>query len=311
MEGASRDLHVGDTVEILSEKEILASLDGNGTCEGLPFMPEMRKYCGRRFRVYRRADKICVEGAYLRRMRNAVTLERVTCDGTAHEKCARMCLIFWKEAWLRKVNAGGGNEPDGDADPGGHLCASPKPGVFSCQSTELVNATTHLSSLEIGQYLRDVSSGNFRVTDVITFVSIYLYNKVAYWTGRPEFGKLIGNADRTQRVTLHLQPGDLVEVRTREEILQTLDRQGRNRGLHTDWEALRHCGNRYRVLRRIDNIVLETTGQMRAIQDTVILEGTECSGLLRRGCARGCFPFWREAWLKRVEEQDRPSPVHS
>ena len=308
MKTRSPGLQVGEIVEILSEQSILATLDENGSYEGVPFMPEMRRFCGRRFRVYRRADKICVEGAYIRRMKNAVTLENVTCNGEAHAGCSRMCHIFWKEIWLTRVEGGHPTEHDAAADSdSGPVQLNPQiEPVFSCQSTELIKATTHLSGLEISQYLRDVASGNFRLWEVIRFVYIYLYNKVAYRTGRPEFGKLLGTSDKTQKVSLHLEPGELVEIRTKEEIQKTLDKKGRNRGLHTDWEAVRHSGKRFRVLRRIDRIILETTGQMKEIQDTVILEGTECSGLLRRGCARGCYPFWREAWLKRVEEQQGP-----
>ena len=38
-------------------------------------MPEMVPHCGRRFRVYRRAEKTCVEGIGIQRMRNTVFLE--------------------------------------------------------------------------------------------------------------------------------------------------------------------------------------------------------------------------------------------
>ncbi len=37
----------GDVVEVLSEREILATLDENGTFEKLPFMPEMLDFCGK------------------------------------------------------------------------------------------------------------------------------------------------------------------------------------------------------------------------------------------------------------------------
>lgn len=96
------NFHAGEIVEVHSENEILATLDGNGTLEGLPFIPEMRKYCGRRFKVLKRVDKIIVEGLGKRRMKNSVILEGVTCDGEAHEGCRRTCLLFWKGAWLKR-----------------------------------------------------------------------------------------------------------------------------------------------------------------------------------------------------------------
>ena len=47
----------GDVVKVLSEREILATLDENGTFEKMPFMPEMLDFCGRTFRVSRQALK--------------------------------------------------------------------------------------------------------------------------------------------------------------------------------------------------------------------------------------------------------------
>src|SRR5690349_21530770 len=105
---AVRPLKSGDVVEVLSYAEIAATLDASGACEGTPFMAEMRQFCGRRFRVFKRADKVCVETAYfldLRRMRDAVTLEGVRCDGSDHDECRRMCMIFWKERWLKRAPA--------------------------------------------------------------------------------------------------------------------------------------------------------------------------------------------------------------
>ena len=49
----------GDWVEVLSKEDILRTLDNSGRLDGLPFMPQMFKYCGQRFRIYKRADKTC------------------------------------------------------------------------------------------------------------------------------------------------------------------------------------------------------------------------------------------------------------
>src|SRR5271154_6745856 len=49
----------GDLVEVRRPPEILATLDAHGMVDGLPFMPEMAAYCGRRFAVDRRADRMC------------------------------------------------------------------------------------------------------------------------------------------------------------------------------------------------------------------------------------------------------------
>ena len=141
----------GDIVEVRSEAEILATLAGDGTLDGLPFMPEMQKFCRKKFRVFKRADKICVEEDWyigIKRMRNAVLLEEVRCDGEDHDGCQRMCLIFWKEAWLKPLLRGQ------NADPPMNLVSRPvrttlgpidTSKTYFCQSTSIRHATEFMS----------------------------------------------------------------------------------------------------------------------------------------------------------------------
>src|SRR5437868_2408158 len=99
------DLRVGDIVEVRSPEEIQATLDENGRLSAMPFMPEMLQYCGKRFRVDKRADKTCdnIQPWSIRRVNNAVHLTGVRCNGEAHSHCDAGCFLFWKEAWLKKV----------------------------------------------------------------------------------------------------------------------------------------------------------------------------------------------------------------
>jgi hypothetical protein len=76
-------------------------LDADGTLDGIPFMPEMMEFCGRRFRVARPAQKSCVEhipGWYQVRefqKEDVVLLDGVRCSGASHDGCQRLCMIFW------------------------------------------------------------------------------------------------------------------------------------------------------------------------------------------------------------------------
>ena len=97
------NLRRGDTVAVRSLSEIRSTLDADAKLEGLPFMPEMVPCCGQTFKVYRRADKTCVEGVGIRSMSNTVFLEGLRCDGSLHDDCQRGCLFFWKEAWLKSA----------------------------------------------------------------------------------------------------------------------------------------------------------------------------------------------------------------
>src|SRR5207302_9742694 len=81
-------------------------LDEKAQLENLPFMPEMFEFCGKQFRVFKRAHKTCdpPNGVGGRRMLNTVHLEGTRCNGDAHGGCQARCLMFWKEAWLTKIN---------------------------------------------------------------------------------------------------------------------------------------------------------------------------------------------------------------
>lgn len=94
----------GETVEVKSGEEIAATLDGKGTLEGLLFAPEMRKYCGKKFKVLKRVNKLILEGeGVLRSINDVVILDGVFCSGKYHGGCQKSCPLLWKEAWLKRV----------------------------------------------------------------------------------------------------------------------------------------------------------------------------------------------------------------
>jgi hypothetical protein len=101
---------------------------------------------------------------------------------------------------------------------------------------------------------------------------------------------------------LNLKPGELVQVKSEEEILTTLDENRKNNGLLWMAGMRRFCGKRFRVYKRLERILLECTEEYRQVKNTVLLEGVICDGKEFHGCDRSCFHFWREVWLRRVEE---------
>ena len=100
-----------------------------------------------------------------------------------------------------------------------------------------------------------------------------------------------------------ISPGDWVEIKPFEEIFSTLNEEGKLRGLVFIKEMRKYCGKRFKVFKKLDKIVLETTGEMRRIRSpTFLLEGVLCDGEAHGNCDRSCFCFWREDWLKPVSE---------
>jgi hypothetical protein len=329
-------LRAGDVVEVRSEEEILRTLDADGKLDGLPFMPEMLGFCGRQYRVSGRAHKACdtINWQQFRRMESAVHLEELRCDGSAHGGCQAGCLLYWKEAWLRPVDQQAGERPPETDAPGASteaLTAATQIGtneagqtLFSCQATELLRASKGLLPWwEPSQYVEDVTSGNSTVPRVIRALLVGLFNRFQRANARflPRFCLIRGckrypfiegkaTSESTPSEPLDLQPGEMVEIKSREEIFATLDENDTTLGLRFDGEMLRYCGRRARVLRRIEKIIDEKTGRMLTIKrDTVILEGVICVGDYHRSCPRAIYPYWREAWLRRVAE--RPGDVRA
>ena len=319
------NLRVGEIVEVRSEAEILATLDGRGELESLPFMPEMLQFCGRRFRVDKLAVKLCdtIGATGMYRMRNAVHLAAARCDGQAHGGCQAGCLIYWKEAWLRRVPAG---EPGPAPAPGCTLPtltaatlrpadpAAPGEERYACQATELVRAAPErIPAWDGRQYLQDVRSGNAGALAMIRTLGIGLFNEyqdasrrllprpLRIRAGR-RYPFIEGRLQKTPVQTLGLQPGERVRVKRREEIVATLDANNANRGMSFDGEMLRYCGREARVLRRVERIIDEKSGRMLRLKNPcIVLDDVTCTGAYHRQCPRGIYPYWREIWLERVE----------
>lgn len=103
--------------------------------------------------------------------------------------------------------------------------------------------------------------------------------------------------------------GEWLEVRSKEEILATLDEKGALDNLPFMPEMLRHCGQRFQVFasaHKTCDTVNKTGG--RRLRDTVHLEGLRCDGSAHAGCQANCSIFWKEAWLKPATEGASPLP---
>jgi len=337
-------LRAGDWVEVRSKEEILATLDKNGRCEQMPFMPQQFACCGQRFRVAKRADKTCdtVSGHYVgRRLENTVHLEH-RCDGRAYGGCQARCLIFWKEAWLKPVDAASAHAaapaiaaagvPVSTTTEADVIAATrvpgPGPARYSCQATRLLEYTQPLKWWDPRQYILAYRSGNVTLPALLrglaylayfygTFArnetfgrpSRWLYDRFqSFWGGFP-FPRRTGTiplASMTPRADLGLRPGELVRMKSYEAILATLDRNSSNRGLSFDAEFVPYCGRIFRVSHQIERFVDEKTGLMRTLKTpAVILDNVVCRAMFsgqRMFCPRSIYLWCREIWLERVTE---------
>lgn len=324
---SARGLRAGDVVEVRSEAEILATLNGDGTLDGLPLMPEMLRSCGQRFTVENRSDTTCFWSG-LRDMDAAVHLTAVRCDGSAHGGCQANCLIFWKEEWLRPVEgavpgrpAPAAREPvrragasRADLERATHQPGSPVGGpdeLWSCQHTQVREATRRIPAWDVRHFVRDIRNGTVTAPTVLRYLVPYLVEKfqgvsrakLPKWlliAGGEVIPPVRGRRNKTPVKRLDLQPGEQVRVRSRQEIRQTVDRNARNRGLTFETEMTPYCGRSMTVGRRVTQIIDEWTGRMLHLSsDCIVLEGAVCRGLYHGMCTRRTDAYWREIWLER------------
>jgi len=313
------DLKVGEAVRVRSVSEILATLDAEGKLESVPFMPEMLPYCGRQFRVSRRADRTCAAGEP-RSLGSTVHLDELRCSGSAHHDCQAQCLLLWKEAWLeRAVFPQDGSKETAESPAKrrtlfsalswlGSLAERPG-GKLMCQATELRVASCPLSvggpvifggSVVRALLTRKIGFAELRI--LYRWISGSLIRK--YFFLRLRLG-LKPAAQDQEPGKLDLQPGELVEPRSIPEILSTLNAQGAHRGLQFKPEMFAFCGGQYRVRGKIETRVNEQTGDLAHMKnECVLLDSVYCGGQLHF-CSRSNYFYWREEWLRRVSDKPK------
>lgn len=104
-------LRPGDRVRVRSFEEIQATLDATSSYRGLGYEPVvMNRYCGGTFVVRKRIDRFFDERRWkMLKVREVVILEGVFCEPPPKSLpvwagCDRSCFLFWKEAWLERVD---------------------------------------------------------------------------------------------------------------------------------------------------------------------------------------------------------------
>lgn len=111
---------------------------------------------------------------------------------------------------------------------------------------------------------------------------------------------------------MSFRAGDWVEVRSKEDILATLDKSGRLDGLPFMPQMLNYCGQKFQVYKRAHKTCDTVTGHYvgRKLPDSVHLDH-RCDGAAYGGCQAGCLIFWKDAWLKPAEQSESDAAVLS
>jgi hypothetical protein len=279
--------------------EIMATLDATQSIDGLPFMPEMLQYCGKRFQVYKSAHKTCdtIEKYVIRRMADTVHLEGLRCDGDAHGGCQAGCLLFWKDAWLKRVQPGEAASASGDCSSPSDVDRSTAPPAcrWRQERTRSVIAVRHRSdqaTTEVRRrdrwdprfYLKDLigqrDPSRFRVVRRDRVVNSFTirwrgrrYPHLWAWQEQNPEGLAESPARRTG-------PG-AIEGRDHADA-----ELGPSHRLYFDVEMVPFCEAGLQGLGRIDKIIDEKTGRLITPNPCLILDGVPAAAIsARAGCS--------------------------
>ena len=253
------------------------------------------------------------------------------------------CTIVWKEAWLRRAEA---NEPESSLRSAGASRnalvragrrrtspATSSDPLYVCQATQLPAATKPLPWWKPDQYLEDYRSGNVSAlrhrcpTDLLALrgagrhrrgarlaVSLDLQSNPIRARRRalPRAPRDICRRRPDTSVNLGLKEGELVRVKSGDEILATVDELLVNRGMGFHPEMMPIAAKRFVSTQRVQKLINEKTGQLVELKDPVPRAGRRrlCRAATRDRSTvpRACPPYWREIWLERAEAPAAPSP---
>ena len=103
-----------------------------------------------------------------------------------------------------------------------------------------------------------------------------------------------------------LSVGDIVRIRSREEISRSLDSSGRCDGCLMMDQMGNYCGETFKVLKIVTNFFDEFKFKMyRSRSQLYILDGLICNGQgtsFNERCDRSCYLLWHRDWLKQEND---------
>jgi len=169
---------------------------------------------------------------------------------------------------------------------------------YSCQSTQLFDATETLSRWDFVSFMRGIFYKELSVQDFLKIVYRATLHRFFGWEAP---GSLGGPEGKKSKGNLNLQADDWVDVKNVAEIQATLNPGGINCGVAFRPSMAEAIGGRYQVAFPVQKIILEQSGKMVHLINTVALKGVVCQGVCAANCPRAEYLYWRESWLRRVD----------
>jgi hypothetical protein len=116
---------------------------------------------------------------------------------------------------------------------------------------------------------------------------------------------ILNGAGETKR-SQGLHPGDIVRIKSRDQIKATLDNWNRLKGCAFMEEMWAYCDTTQRVLKKVEQFLDERDYHIKKCKSVFLLDGIICNGTKDFGrCDRSCFFFWREEWIEKLNKEGR------
>ena len=111
----------------------------------------------------------------------------------------------------------------------------------------------------------------------------------------------INNLPSREQIQI-FKKGDLVRVRSKEEIELTLNHLGQLKGCTFMDVMIPYCGTIQHVFKPMERFVDERDLTVKRCSGLVLLDGVMCQGTAQFGrCDRSCMMFWRQEWLQKID----------
>jgi hypothetical protein len=152
--------------------------------------------------------------------------------------------------------------------------------------------------IKLGSFVkRHLSKRQFEAANKIYLFILGAFSKKSSFSGRQKNN--IKTNKNVSGINKPLKAGDMIRVRSLEEIEATLDEKGKTKGCTFIKAQQKYCGSVQRVFKSLERFVDERDFNVKKCKGMVLLEGVMCDGSDTFGrCDRSCLIFWREEWLE-------------
>lgn len=293
---------VGDRVYVKSKDKILKLLSPDHKKDGCLFMDQMFSFCGQSYQVKKVVYHFFDEHRYklYKTLMPLYILDDLRCNNvgeSSQPKCNRSCYFLWHEGWIEDVASANPHEtkkklPNKPCDMAKEKI-QPIKGIPFCQLTNIHDLAQKNS------WFNDILQMCTKILRTGKRTLKFALNRV-YRKLRPH----TVTESQKEHISEYIQEGDIVRVKSRDEISRLLDDRDKYKRLLFIDEMYEFCDKEYKVLKLIDVFYDETQNKMCRSKNVVILENVTCSGrqrLYRMKCDRNCFFFWHTAWLKKIQ----------